>query len=330
MPTVLITDHPWPDVEIEREIIEAAGYSLVAGPIDTPAAAFVEGLVAEHDPVAIMTCWAQVSEAAIARPTQLKIVARLGVGLDNIAMPAVSARGAWVTNVPDYCVEEVSDHVVALALSLWRGVTHFDGKVKAGAWDPASARLHRVAEKTIGIYGYGRIGAATARKFARGFGCRVLAFSRSLVREHARGDLLQPGVEVADFQTLQRESDALVLHAPLTPETHHVVNDAFIANLERRPILINVSRGALVDNDALFRALASGRISGAGLDVIEGEPQPPRALVERADVVATPHIAFSSASSLRELRQRCADDVVRVLRGERPRYPCNTPDASGS
>ncbi len=249
----------------------------------------------------------------------------MGVGLDNIVIPAATARGAWVTNVPDYCVEEVSDHAVALTLAFWRGIPAMDRDVKQGHWNPASARLHRVADKTIGILGYGRIGAATARKFAQGFGCRVLALSRSLLKVPGAGQAVQPGVMVADLETIQREADAIILHAPLTPQTQHLFNDAFSATLQRKPLLINVSRGGLVDNNALLRALDAGRISGAGLDVIEGEPAPPGFLTRRSDVIATPHVAFSSAASLAELRRRCAEEVVRVLRGESPQYPCNEP-----
>ncbi|HKE95359.1 MAG TPA: C-terminal binding protein [Povalibacter sp.] len=323
MPTVLITDHPWPDVEIERDILTAAGYELAAGPIETPAAAVVEDLVAQYNPVAIMTCWAQVSEKAIRTPAALKVVARLGVGLDNIVIPAATARGAWVTNVPDYCVEEVSDHVVAMALAFWRGIAAMDRDVKQGYWNPASARLHRVASKTVGIIGYGRIGKLTARKFSQGFGCRVLAQSRSLLDRVGRA--IEPGVIAADIGTIQREADAIVLHAPLTPQTRHLVNEEFLCRLRRKPLLINVSRGGLVDSDALVRALDAGTISGAGLDVIEGEPAPPKSLTSRTDIIATPHVAFSSNASLAELRQRCTEDVVRVLRGERPLYPCNQP-----
>lgn len=322
---VLLTDHPWPDVEIERAILEAAGCQLIAGPIETPTAASVEQMVDQHDPVAIMTCWAQVSEAAIKRPTQLRIVARLGVGLDNIVIPAATARGAWVTNVPDYCVEEVSDHVIAMALNFWRGIAALDHKVKQGQWSPASARLRRVANMTIGIIGYGRIGTATARKFVQGFGCRVLVHSRSLLREPGAGTQLPNGVTVAEIGSIQQEADAIVLNVPLTPLTQHLVNDAFLAQLQRKPLLINVSRGGLIDNNALVRALESGIISGAGLDVIEGEPSPPPSVTGRADVIATPHVAFSSDASLEELRRRSAEEVVRVLLGEAPRHPCNQP-----
>jgi D-3-phosphoglycerate dehydrogenase len=322
---VLLTDHPWPDVEIERAILGAAGFQLVAGPIETPDAKFVEMLVNQHDPIAIMTCWAQVSAAAIARPTALKIIARMGVGLDNIDVPAATQRNAWVTNVPDYCVEEVSDHAIAMLLSLWRGLGQLDRDVKAGHWNPASASLHRVATKTVGIIGYGNIGSLTARKLSQGFGCNVLVTSPSLLRQHPVGYALATKIRVVDIATLQRDADAIVIHAPLTAQTRHLIASDFLAGLLRKPLLINVSRGGIIDNDALLHALDTGLVSRAGLDVIEGEPTPPAAITQRADVIATPHVAFSSAASLTELRERVAAEVVRVLRGNVPLYPCNTP-----
>ncbi len=326
-PRVVLTDHPWPGVDVETKILEAAGFELIAGPEQTPTAAEVEALVGANDPLAIMTCWAQVSAKAIASPKDLRVVGRMGVGLDNIVVPAVTARGGWVVNVPDYCVEEVSDHVVAMLLDAWRGITKFDLEVKHGRWQPATARLKRVANMTVGILGYGRIGGATARKLARGFGCRVLAMSRRLLCEQGAGHELEPGVTVATVEALQRECDAIVLNAPLTEDTRYIVNDAFLAACVRKPLIVNVSRGAMIDNAALVRALKSGQISGALLDVVEGEPNPPREVVDRSDVIVTPHIAFSSDASLLELRQRISEDIVRVLRGEAPRHPCNEPAA---
>jgi D-3-phosphoglycerate dehydrogenase len=323
---VFITDHPWPDVAIEQAICEQHGHELVTGPIEALPQAAIEALVAEHRPHAIMCCWAPVSARAIQAPPDLRIVARLGVGLDNIAIPAATARGAWVTNVPDYCVEEVSDHVVALLLSHWRAVTAFDREVKAGRWNPASARLVRTRNMTVGIIGYGRIGSVTARKLSLGFGARVLASSPSLLRSNAQGDDVASGVFVASIEQIQKDADAIVLHLPLTDATHHLVDDAFLAACARKPILINVSRGGLVDNDALLRALDRGLVSGAALDVVEGEPSPPNAVVGRTDIIVTPHIAFSSDASLEELRRRCTEDVVRVLRGETPFHPCNAPN----
>lgn len=320
---ILITDYPWPDLDIEREIVDAAGYELVAGPSVASDAAAIEALVAQHNPVAIMTCWSQVSAEAIAKPSDLKVVARLGVGLDNIAMAAATARGAWVTNVPDYCAEEVSDHAIAMLLNYTRGIGEFDRAVKRGEWNPSSAALLRLRNLVIGVIGYGVIGRMTAHKLAQGFGCRVLVHAPSILRMCKSGERLSPNVFAAGIDDIQRQADAIVLHLPLTAHTRQFVDARFLAACARRPYLINVSRGGLVDNAALIRALDDKVLSGAALDVVEGEPTPPLALVGRSDVVATPHIAFTSDASLRELRERCTQDVIRALRGERPLHPCN-------
>jgi D-3-phosphoglycerate dehydrogenase / 2-oxoglutarate reductase len=127
------------------------------------------------------------------------------------------------------------------------------------------------------------------------------------------------------LQTLVAQSDAIIIHAPLTAASHHLINAQRIAMMKPGAYLINVSRGPLVDTVALIAALETGHLSGAGLDVVEGEPQPPRALVERLDVIMSPHIAFSSEASLAELRRRSAKEVARVLAGEKPHFPCNMP-----
>lgn len=316
MAIVVQTDFAWPDDSIERQVIESAGHELVTGPSEPGSAAEIEALVAASNPAAIMTCWAPVTAAAIRYPTDLKIVQRIGVGLDNIAVEAVSERGAWVANVPDYCVGEVADHAVALLLDWARGTVLFDRDVKRGNWNPAAAKLRRMADLTVGLIGYGRIGQATARRIEP-FGCRVLAHSRRGV-----SDSIAQHVAIEE---LLSQSDVVVIHAPLTEDTHHLINEARIRSMRAGAYLINVSRGPLVDNGALLTALQNGHLSGAGLDVIEGEPRPPRELVDRADVIVTPHIAFSSQASLDELRRRSAEEVVRVLAGESPHNPCNQP-----
>jgi D-3-phosphoglycerate dehydrogenase len=313
MATILQTDYAWPDVGVERGVIESAGHRLVTGPSTPASEAEIEDLVARHDPVAIMTCWAQVSARAVQVPSELRIVQRIGVGLDNIAVEAATARGAWVANVPDYCVGEVSDHAIALLLGWARGTVAFDRDVKAGRWDPAKARLRRVAELTVGIVGLGRIGRATAAKL-EALGCTLLACD-----PHA------DDARLVRMEELLARSDVVILHVPLTRETHHLMDAERIAGMREGAFLINVSRGPLVDNDALLASLQEGRLSGAGLDVIEGEPDPPRELVTRPDVIVTPHIGFSSDASLVELRRRSAEEVVRVLAGEAPRYACNRP-----
>lgn len=316
MATVFQTDYAWPDDSIERAVIEGAGHSLITGPAVPAAAEEIEAMVMLHRPQAIMTCWAQVSAKAIAAAQDLRIVQRIGVGLDNIAVSAATARGAWVANVPDYCVGEVADHAIALLLDWARGTVLFDRQVKDGRWDPAGARLRRLADLTVGVVGLGRIGQATASRLAA-FGCTVLANSRSSKDS--------PVARMVPLDDLVRLSDAVIIHAPLTDETNHLFDAARIAQMREGAFLINVSRGPLVDNAALLTALESGRLSGAGLDVIEGEPDPPRELVERNDVIVTPHVAFSSDSSLAELRRRSAEEVVRVLAREKPHNPCNSP-----
>ena len=313
--TVLLTDYAWPDDRIERNIVEAAGMRLVSGPAKPLTADGIEALAREHQPSAILTCWAPVSAAAIAAAPELQIVARLGVGLDNIAVDAASARGIWVTNVPDYCVEEVSDHAVGFALAWTRGLVRFDREGRAGQWDPATARLRRLAELTCGIVGFGRIGRATARKLGA-FACRLLAHDPYLSAD-------AEGAQSVELDTLFSQSDIVIVHAPLTETTRHLVNRERLALMPHGGLLINVSRGGVVDTDAVIEALGSGRLSGAALDVLESEPHVPDALRSHPGAMLTPHVAFSSDASLVELRRRAAGEVVRVLQGVAPQQPRN-------
>ena len=315
-PAVLLTDYAWPDLTIEAATIEGAGFRLVSGPAKPAAAETIEALAAEHQPAAIMTNWAPVSAAAISASVPLRIVARLGVGLDNIAVDEATRRGIWVTNVPDYCIEEVSDHAVAMLLAWARGLVRFDGEVRAGRWEPASARLRRVRDLTCGIIGLGRTGRRTAEKL-RGFGVRLLGHAR-------RADSAMTGVEITTLEELLSRSDAVIVHLPLTADTHHLLDRERIALMKPGAVLVNVSRGAVIDTGALIDALESGQLGGAALDVLEDEPRVPPGLL-RPDVILTPHIAFSSDASLRELRSKASEEVVRVLRGARPREARNEP-----
>ena len=317
-PTVLLTDYAWPDVAIEAELIEDAGFRLVTGPAKPASADVIAALAAEHLPAAIMTNWAPVSAAAIAASAALRIVARLGVGLDNIAVDEATRRGIWVTNVPDYCIEEVSDHAVGMLLAWARGLIHFDREVKAGRWDPASASLRRVHDLTCGIIGLGRTGRRTAEKL-RSFGVRLLGHARS-------ADKGLDGIETMTLEDLLPRSDVVIVHVPLTAQTRHLLGRERLALMKPGAFLVNVSRGAVIDTSALVAALEGGRLAGAALDVLEDEPRVPPGLL-RPDVILTPHVAFSSDASLRDLRRKASEEVVRVLRGERPRQARNEPQA---
>jgi D-3-phosphoglycerate dehydrogenase len=316
---VLITDYAWPDTSIEQKIIEGAGYKLVAGPAKPAPKETIDRLVREYQPVGIMTNWAVVSAEAIASSRDLRIVARLGVGLDNIAVDEATRRGIWVTNVPDYCVEEVSDHAVGMLLAWARGLLHFDSEVKAGRWNPESASLRRVSTLCVGFVGYGRIGRRAAEKL-RGFGVSMLGYGRSF---HCGDGLVEP----ASLDELLRHADVVIVHAPLNPASRHLLNRERFALMKRGAFLINVSRGGVIDTSALIEALDSGRLSGAALDVLENEPNVPQGLL-RPNVILTPHVAFSSDASLNELRQRTSEEIVRVLRGQQPEQGRNQPQFS--
>lgn len=318
MTTVLVTDYAWPDLAIEQEVFASAGLRLVSGPPAALPAQEIAALVHDHQPASILTCWARVDAAAVGASAQLRHVGRIGVGLDNIDVAACSALRIPVTNVPDYCVEEVSDHVLAFTLAWARGIASFDREVRGGLWQPAGARLRRVADLTVGVVGYGQIGRATTRKFAA-LGCRVLVHSRS-----ARDSSSEAGFVSLDH--LLAHSDVVALHLPLTPETHHLIDAARLERMKEGAFLVNVSRGGIVDTQALVAALRTGRLSGAGLDVLESEPQVPQDLLEQPRALLTPHIAFSSTASLAELRRRAAEETVRVLSGQQALHLCNNID----
>lgn len=308
--TIFITDHPWPVLDLEHELLEGAGYRVVAGTSAALPRQEIDAIAERERPQAIMTCWAEVSATAIGHCRDLAIVARYGVGLDNIDLRAAWARGARVTNVPDYCVEEVSDHAVAMLLAWSRGIVEWDRKVKVGIWNPALATLRRASKLTVGIAGYGRAGRLVARKL-RGFGPRLLAYGRSRP-EGADAE----AVEWVSWPELLAQSDAVIALLPLSPQTSKLFDRSAFAQMKRGSLLINVSRGGLIDNGALIAALDDGTLDAAALDVVDGEPNPPAAVTGHPRVIATPHIAFSSPHSIEELRRRTIDEVLRALRGE--------------
>ncbi len=315
MATVFQTDYAWPDVQVEKLIIEGAGHEFIAGPSEALPSEKIESLVGEYNPSAIMTCWAEISDTSINLPSDLSIVQRIGVGLDNIDVAAATARGARVCNVPDYCVEEVSDHAIALIMSWVRGVVLFDREIKNAKWDPTIAKLRRSNKLTVGILGLGQIGRVTARKLSS-IGIKVLA--------HDNGeDIRTNDASLVGLNELLAKSDVVLIHLPLDKGTKNLVNEDFLYRMRCGSLLVNVSRGGIVENNALIKALKNGWIDAAALDVVEGEPSPPKQLIMRPDVIATPHIAFSSDESILELRERAAQEVVRVLSGKEPKHPCN-------
>lgn len=315
---VLITDYVWPSTDPERTVLEAGGAEVVVAPDGNEET--LVGLARDSD--AIMTCFAQVTENVVRAAERCKVIGRFGVGVDNIAVSMATELGIAVTYVPDYCVDEVSDHVMALLHAWNRKIVLFDRSVKERGWgsQPLTMRMMRLRGKTIGIVGFGRIGQAVAAK-ARAFGMNVLAadpFIESSTVESFGGSLVE-------LDQLLGESDFVSLHTPLSDETRNMIGRDELAAMKREAFLINAARGPLIDEEALCNALANGVIAGAGLDVmVDNVPSNDHPLLSLENVIITPHVAFFSQESTLELEQRAATEVVKVMHGEMPENLVNS------
>jgi D-3-phosphoglycerate dehydrogenase / 2-oxoglutarate reductase len=306
---VLVTDYAWPSLDTEREILAAANAEIVAA--ETGEEDELIGLAGDCD--AILTCWKRVTSAVLDAAPRCIVVGRYGVGLDNIAVDHATDLGIVVTNVPDFCVDEVSEHALALMLALVRKVVPFAAQTSSGGWDNAAlGSMHRLRGQTLGLIGAGRIGQATAAK-ALSFGMKVIALTRS------GGPLPEPIEAVSGLDELLERSDVLCLHAPHTPETDKIIGEEQLRRMKPSAFLINTARGALIDQDALVTALREGWIAGAGLDVLAPEPPDPAdPLLKLENAIVTPHASFYSEEATVDLQQRGATNVREVLSGRVP------------
>ena len=313
---VLVTDRAWPDVAVEQAVLEPLGVTIVEPEGDDPAAMIAIG--PELD--AILTCWRTVPPELLEAAPRCRIVSRYGIGLDNIPVSRATELGIVVTNVPDFCLDEVSDHAMALLLAAARRIVPFAVETATGTWEPSGGReLPRLRGKTLGIVGYGNIGRALAPK-ALAFGMRVLVYTPRLTP----GPRDDGTIAASSLEHLLGQADFVSLHLPATAETRGLIGDAVLQAMKPNAWLINTSRGALVDEPALVRALDEGRIAGAALDVLSTEPPPPdHPLLGRPNVIVTPHIAFASVEAVEDLRRRAAEHVATVLRGDRPPHVVN-------
>jgi D-3-phosphoglycerate dehydrogenase len=309
---VLVTDAEYESLDLEAEVLAAAGHEIVTASCRTPeevieAGAGVDAFLVQYAPIT-----AEVFEAL----PQLRLVSRYGVGVDAVDTEAARHHGVWVCNVPDYGTTEVALHAVAMLLALLRNVAGHDREVRAGRWDyHLGGQLRRPSSLTLGVVGLGRIGRMTAERAAPWFGAAV-GYDPYLPQT-AWPDWL----ERLDLMDLFVRSSAITLHLPLTESTSGLVGTDLLGRMPTGSYLVNTARGGLVDLDAVVEALDSGQLAGVALDVLPQEPPPSRhPLLTHPRALITPHVAWYSAEAEVELRRKAAQNIVDWAWTGRPTY----------
>ena len=309
--TVVVTDRAFVDLSIERE-----GLADLA---DVDVLAEDEGRAREQlaEADAVINRSQSMDVGMIDALSDCRVIARYGIGVDNIAVDAAAERGIPVVNVPDYCIEEVATHAVALVLALDRRLKPYDAAVADGEWTPTPDGLdpieYRFSSQTVGIVGYGAIGSAVGER-AAALGAEVLVADPYLESEDVGDEATLVG-----FDDLLERSDHVSVHAPLTEGTRGLFDASAFGRMKDTAYLVNVARGPVVDEAALLDALRTGEIAGAGLDVFEDEPPAPDHLLRgHPDVIATPHVAWYSEEADEERRRSVVEAVSAALRGEHP------------
>lgn len=307
----VITDHGFPSIQIERRIIQNA-----RGELSTPQCKTEADVIAfAADADALLVQWAPITARVIEKLMACRVIVRYGIGVDNIDLDAARNRGIVVCNVPGYCIEEVADHTFALAMCLARQIPAIDGLVRQGVWEitPPKAMLASRQMNFVTI-GYGRIARAVLER------ARACRFKLSTCDPYLPAGSALP----SDIRNLSREealetADVLSLHLPLSQSTYHFIDSDVLSKMKTTSILVNTSRGALVDAAALASALNDGRIAAAGLDVFEHEPlEHDHPLRNCTNALLTSHVAWYSEMSVPELQRMTAEEAVRVLSGELP------------
>jgi D-3-phosphoglycerate dehydrogenase len=310
---VVITDCDQGSIEEEKDEFAKIGSELILAQVQEER----ELIRACREADGLLNQYAPLTRRVLENLPNCKVVSRYGVGVDSVDLKAATDLGIIVANVPDYCMDEVADQTVSMLLGLIRKTAFFDQKVKSGQWDfRQGIPIYRTRGKTLGLIGCGKIGLEVAKRISA-FGLRVIAFDPYIEKPHEV-------IELKDIDTVLKESDFISIHCPLNDSTRHLIGDEAFKKMEKRPILINTSRGPIIDEKALIQALKEGLISGAGLDVLEKEPPDSQnPLLKMENVILTPHVSFYSVESISELKRRTAKNVADVLTGRWPRSVVN-------
>jgi D-3-phosphoglycerate dehydrogenase len=308
---VVLTDYAWLDLTLEQEILEKGGAELIAKHCSTE----FDVIAATVEADAIITEYAPITRAAIFAAKKCKVISMNAAGYDNVDVAAATEAGVMVTNVPDYCYEEVADHAMALILACARRVVSFCQNISCKIWDfKSTGQIKRIRGQTLGLIGFGGVSRNVARR-AKPFGMSIIAYDPYLPPEVFE----QEGVSQVSLEKLLTDSDFVSVHIPKTPETVGLISEKQLGMMKPHSFLINTSRGGIVDETALNETLKCGRIEGAALDVLAVEPADfSNPLFELENAVITPHCAFYSEDAMIEVRTRAAEQVLKVFAGEWP------------
>tara|TARA_B110001454_G_scaffold118080_1_gene110326 strand:- start:8 stop:991 length:984 start_codon:yes stop_codon:yes gene_type:complete len=307
----VVTDYVWPNLNIEKKILNENNIEIVDANNFSKSELINE--VADAD--ALLFCFKEIDSEILEAAKICKVAARYGIGVDNIDIKKCTELGIVVTNIPDYCLEEVSDHAISMIISLNRRIYEHWSLVKNGGWNDLNLDIPvlRLSESILGIVGFGRIGKTISKRISS-LGIKSIAYDPFL----KTGDIIDD-VEIVSFENLLEKSDFITVHVPLNESTHHLFSEDEFKKMKNNAILINCARGGLVDENAASIALSNGDIGGVGLDVIEDiSVNHISPLYKNKNVIITPHTAFFSKSSGEELQTRTSEEIVRVIKGNTP------------
>ena len=315
-PLVAVTDSVFASLEPTYKILATLNADIRLAKEPTPDA--ILEVAREAD--ALLVTYANITSEIINELENCRVIGRFGIGVDNIDLDRATKAGIQVCYVPDYCLDEVSDHAMALLVALARKIPYSNSLVQGNRWEgKAVAPIYRLRGRTIGLIGLGKIPQTLIPK-AQAFGLNVMAYDPFVEKDIAT----VLNVEMVDFEYLLEHSDYVSIHAPLTPDTRHMFNADAFKRMKAGALLINTARGPLVDEAALAVALDKGQLAGAALDVLSNEPPSTDfVLLNRENVILTPHTAYYSEDALLDLQTKAAEDVANVLSGKEPRYPVN-------
>ncbi|QRG66714.1 C-terminal binding protein [Brevibacillus choshinensis] len=314
---VVVTDWEYTDLRYEEQVLENERITLVPAQCRTEE----EVIAACWDADAVINQYAPLSRRVIEGLERCQVITRYGVGVNTVDLQAATEKGICVANVPDYCMDEVADHALALLLAWTRKIVVAHQAVQNGNWDfKVTQPITRLRGRTLGLVGFGKIPQALAQK-VKPLGLNVIAHD-PYVPQSVAAEL---GVQLATLEELCERADIVSVHAPLTDSTKGMMGARQFAAMKKEAIIINTSRGPVIDEQALIYALQSGKIAGAALDVVEQEPITPESpLVGMDNVILTPHVAWYSEEAAAEMRAKAAMGVADVLlHGEFPKYLVN-------